>query len=194
MPDETPPITIAAALGDAGVHPEIKWKGKPLNLGHPTQVAKSRFCDSLIDMELRSFKEQLSRGIIGEDKYDDKCDRLGSQIDRGEHQPGQPLFMKYTLGREALAGATLFLWSLFAENHPELTFADVSDIKKDCPIEVMLAVKKIVPSFFEWAGAATVEALKLSPEKQAMVKAEVAKLIARLIPDEVPPTPTGTTP
>lgn len=186
MPDTAPddtPAAVGDALGAAGACPAIDFNGKAYRLGHPTQQAKARFEQAVVDAELSNFRTQLARGFVTQAEYDEKIDRLGGQCDRREHAVGGPLWLKYTVGREVMAGWQLHVWSLFAENHGDITPADVRAMMADDPAALRLLVRRTVPPFFEWVGGA----LKLPPEK-------VAALLAQVMAALDPPTPTNSTP
>lgn len=176
------------ALGDAGACPVVEWEGARYTLGHPTQKAKTLYQNEIVEAERRGLDAQLARKWVTPAKYDEKLDDLGRAVERGDHLPGGPLWAKYAVGAETPAGVVTFLWSLFAQHHPALTVADVRRMAEGSPGLVRLAVRRVVPGFFEWVG----EALNLPPDARAALTRQVADRLAAVYPDPTPPT--GTTP
>lgn len=178
-------LPLSAALGAAGPCPEIVVGDKVLKLGHPTQAAKARYCAAIIQAEVRKYKALEAAGVWTAAKVDERTERLGGQIERNEHQPGGPLFESYSLGSDAATGLILFLWSLLVENHPTLTVKEVEQLSGAEPVSVRLAIRQVVPSFFEW----TLTARGVPPEKLAEVMPTVLAKIDQLLP-----SPSGSPP
>jgi hypothetical protein len=187
-PDSVP---VQLALGEWGVSPTFEWRGKSYALGHPTQVKKAVYENALADAEKAHLDSQLARGWVTPAKYDEKLDALTAAIDgpRFEHMAGGAIWMDYAFGAKAQTGTVLFLWSLFAPNHPDLTPADARAMLEDAPALVRFHLRKVVPSFFEWAAAQ----LQAPPEAMARVREAIAGALAGLEPP-TPGTPTDTPP
>lgn len=189
-----PPFPISAALGDSGHRPEFVVGGKTYRMGHPTQAAKDRFCKGIVQAELRKYAALVAEGVWTPARSDERVEELGGQIDRGEHQPGGPLFDRYSLGTERATGVMIFLWSLLAEDNPGITVEQVRALQVDGAAAVRLAVRQVVPRFFEWGLAAR----KIPPERLAEAMAAIRDEIDRLLPAtptaDRPPESTSSSP
>lgn len=177
-------LPVSDVLGAAGASPEIVWGERAYRLGHPTQKAKAAFCDMIVDAEFRGIQEALKRGFLTEAKADAAVERLGRQVDRRGHQPGGELFAKYGIGAEGVAGTELFVLSLFRENHPAMTLGEYRDLAEARPDEVKLAVRKVVPLFFEWV----LEKGSLTPAQKSDIRAKIPALVDAAFG---PGTPSG---
>lgn len=170
MDNSTPP---GNPLGAAGECPPVEWEGTTYRLGHPTQAAKNRYCESLVDAEKAAIEAQKARGWLTEAKYDRKLDALGARVDRNEHRTGGALWAEYQAGDKFAVGLELFIWALFRENHPDMPAETVRAMYAGCPELLKLAVRRVLPGFFDW----TAEGLKVPPERIAEA---VAPIVARI--------------
>lgn len=180
------PVSDQIALGEAGACPSVEWNGKRYTLGHPTPKAKAFYCDGLVEAERRGIEAQLARKLITPAKYDEKIDVLGRAIDRNEHLEGGAIWQRYAIGKDAATGNMLYLWSLFAQHHPELTLADVEALSNANLGFIKLALKRVCGSFFTWVG----EVLKLPPAAMAEVQTLVSDQLQKAF-GETPPPPTS---
>lgn len=152
MSDEIP---SGNPLGDSGPSPTVEFNGVTYVLGHPTQNAKLRYCESLLDAEKGSIEAQRARGWITDSKYDAKLDALGAQSDRREHLTGGPLWLEYSAGAKFQEGLYRFVWSLFREDHPHVTVDTVREMFAQSPALVRLAIRRVIPDFFDWIAEGT---------------------------------------
>jgi len=186
--DHAAPDPPGTPLGAAGACPAVVWRGGTYKLGHPTQAAKDRYCEALLDAEARRFRVLLDRELITRAEYDARLDRLGGQVDVGAHRPGGAIWLRYAVGEDATAGTVLFAWALFAENHPTLPVDHVRQMLDEEPAQVKLARRRVLSLFFAWAG----DALRLPPEKRAEFDKNVRERIDRMLPlDPSPDLPTS---
>lgn len=183
MTNETVPVQTA--LGEAGACPKIEWQGKTYTVGHPTQKAKALFEDGIVESEKRGLDSLLARRLITAAKYDERLESLGKKIDRREHAAGGALWMQYAVGSDAESGAgtMLFFWSLIAQHHDGFTLDDCRQMAEESAASVKLALRRVVPAFFQAVG----EVLRLPPEAMEALRAAVAAQLDRLLP-------TGSTP
>lgn len=172
---EDQPVPVQVALGAFGECPSFEWRGKTYTLGHPTQIVKAVYENAIADAEVSLYQTQLERKWITPAKFDEKLDSLTARIDapRCEHHTGGPLWMEYTLGEKCATGNVLFLLSLFRLHHPDLTTVDVRAMLTEIPALVRFHMRKVVPSFFEWAPGC----LSLTPEQMQEVRTLVAKIM-----------------
>lgn len=184
---ETPPGHV---LGAAGACPAVEWRGGTYTLGHPTQAAKDRYCDALLDAERGAIDAQFARGWITAAEKADKYDALGLRADQLEHKTGGPLWREYAggNGKKFLAGMHLFVWSLFREHHPDVTVATVREMFAGCPDLLKLAVRRVVPGFFDWLAEGLSVPRPELDRLTAPVMAQLEAVVARL---EAPPAPGG---
>lgn len=174
---QTPP---GDALGAAGAAPTVEWNGKTYTLGHPTQRAKDRYCESLVDAEAAALKALADRRLITPAKYDERLESLGARIDRLEHRTGGPLWLEYAAGSKVQTGLELFVWSLFREHHDDVTPADVRAMFAGCPALVKLAVRRVLPGFFDDLAAATGVPRSEIDQATAPVMEQLEALLGRL--------------
>ncbi len=167
---EIPPGNV---LGAAGESPTVEWDGKVYTLGHPTQRAKDRYCESLLDAEAARLRALFDRKLITQAKYDDRLETLGGRIDDLEHKTGGPLWREYSAGDKFLKGLHLFVLALFREHHDDLTAATVREMFEGCPALIRLAIRRVIPNFFDWIA----EALKVPRDKfEEMAKPVMAQM------------------
>ena len=160
--DSTPPGPV---LGASGACPAVEWDGKTYTLGHPTQHAKDEYCAALLAAEKGAIDAQFARGWITAAERAARYEALGARADRLEHKTGGPLWLEYAglrpdgadpaaAERKFLAGLQLFVWSLFREHHPDVSVQTVREMFAGCPDLVKLAVRRVVPNFFDWLAEA----------------------------------------
>lgn len=173
--------SVQDALGDAGACPRFEWRGKWYTLGFPTDAAKARLEELVIQAETAAVRSL--KGLVPDDEYQRKIDRLG-RLNRGREYRTRSgsLWREYMVGESRDQGFLLYVLSLLHAHHPELTDADVAEMLDECGEFVTLAADRVVPGFFDFLAAAKV----LPPELAAAAKAGAAAALRRL-------TPTATT-
>lgn len=190
--DEAEPldaVPVQVALGSWGVCPSFDWKGKKYTLGHPDQIKKALYENAIADAEKQHLDSQLERKWISQAKYDAKLDELTAAIDGPvfAHMAGGAIWMEYAFGSKAQTGTMIFLWTLFAQNHPDMTVADAQAMLRDSPTLIRFHLRKVVPSFFEW----TAGQLQAPPEAMAKIREKIAEVVATF---PMPETPIDTSP
>lgn len=150
MAKKQQPIPPGPVLGASGASPTVEWQGQTYTLGHPTQHAKDVYCESLLDAEKGAIDQQFERGWITAAEKSAKYDELGGRADRQDHKTGGPLWREYAGGEKFQDGLHRFVWALFREHHPDLPLATVRAMLAGSPDAVKLAVRRVIPDFFDW--------------------------------------------
>jgi hypothetical protein len=178
--------TDALAGADGGI--AVTVGGKVWRLGFPTQNAKARFEQYLVDYELKLVKRQ--KAFLSPDEYTARMDAFAEQVENRAFSTGGVLWLKHSLKP---VGWMLWVRALFAENHKDITPDQVAEVVKAAPEEMRVALLMVIPPFVKWVVRLTGEVVRQAgdPEKVEKWAAEEAKLMASFhegFPDQ--PTPS----
>lgn len=184
--------SIQDALGTHGECPIVRWNGNEYRLGHPTQRAKARFEEAVVQAEQRAIEALTGRAP--QSVVDARWDRLGGQIDRREYATGGELWRKYVGGSEAVAGVSMFAWCLFAENHPTIKLDDVRAMTASDSPGLRLALRRVTADFLDLLLDTVKDPIQraMVTDRAGPMMQEIRQLFAD--PAPAPETPSDSTP
>jgi hypothetical protein len=139
--------SITDVLGDAGPPVTVTDPaGKVWTVGFPTQRAKARYEQLVLDREKKIVLAQ--KAILPPDDYERRVDKLAEQVNERAFVTGKPLWLKHAT---TPVGWLVWVQSLLAEHHPDVTFEQTRELLGTTADDVRLALGLVVPSFFAWA-------------------------------------------
>lgn len=166
-----PVAAMADFVGDAVKPLTVTSGGTTWRVGLPTQAAKARYEQLVFEREKDLVMRQ--KAFLPVADFQARCDALARQLEDRQFATGQPLWLKYASSGE---GWVMWLQSLLAEHHPEVTFRQVVDLLKDKGDEVRLVLAAVVPNFFAWAlDLATELAERLDQHSRSVLLAKLAE-------------------
>lgn len=174
---DSSPASVQDVLGDAGVLPEVVWKGETYQLSFPSQKAKAALEELVASRAVNECR--AVKGVLDGAAYAELWDSTVSAIQTRQHRTMGPLWVK-TVMAGGVVTAALIMFVLFRVKHPKITEDDVRAMIHEEPEQTTAALLRVIPSFFEMAlGSAGAK-----PELVADLMAQLKTALGGLSPGQ----------